>query len=34
MTSRCKGKKEEFYEKCPEKNEIISRSALNRESLL
>ena len=33
MTSRCRGKKEEVYENCPEKNEIISRGALNRESL-
>ena len=33
MTSRCRGKKEEVYENCPEKNAIISRGALNRESL-
>ena len=33
MTSRCKGKKEKVYEKCSEKNAIISRGALNCESL-
>ena len=33
MTSRHKGKKEKIYGKCPEKSAIISRSALNRESL-
>ena len=33
MTLRCRGKKEEVYEKCPEKNAVISRGALNRESL-
>ena len=31
MTSRCKGKKKEVYEKCPEKYGIISRGALNRD---
>ena len=31
---RCRDKKEKVYEKCPEKNAIISRGALNRESTL
>ena len=34
MTSGCRDKKEKVYEKCPEKNAIISREALNRESSL
>ena len=33
MWSRCRGKKEEVFENSPEKNAIISRGALNRESL-
>ena len=32
MTSRNRGKKEEVYDKCPEKKTIISKGTLNRES--